>query len=172
MANKSALLSWVYDCTNVLMHVASHARHRPLFHGTCVTPSGRFPPLVHNECSSRVAKVPVLVKARHSRSLSWLWRQWRPEPRRQDRPWWPSTATVAPQTHTWGWAMGAPRRKPKLFLLRCVYPQYYHWYASTRFAFPEGSYLSELQLSANWIVQWALRPWSQLAEGWCSMMWK
>jgi len=47
-------------------------------------------------CDSRVAEVPVLVKARHSRSLSWLWRhvQWRPEPRQQDRPWWPSTVIV------------------------------------------------------------------------------
>jgi len=71
----SVLLSWMYDCANILGLVASHARHRPLFHGTCVTPSGRFPPLVHNECGSRVAKVPVIVKARHSRSLSWLWRQ-------------------------------------------------------------------------------------------------
>jgi len=24
----------------------------------------------------------------------------------------------------------------------------------------------------NWIVQWALRQWSQLAEGWRTMMWK
>jgi len=40
----SILLSWMYDCAKVLGHVASHARHRPLFHGTCVTLSGRFPP--------------------------------------------------------------------------------------------------------------------------------
>jgi len=60
----SVLLSWMYDCANVLGHVASHARHRPLFHGTCVTPSGL--PLVHNEYGLRVAKVPVLVKARHT----------------------------------------------------------------------------------------------------------
>jgi len=26
----SVLLSWMYDCTNVLGHVASHARHRPI----------------------------------------------------------------------------------------------------------------------------------------------
>jgi len=37
---------------------------------------------------------------------------------------------------------------------------------------PEGSWLSELQQSTNWIVQWALRQWFQLAEGWWNMMWK
>jgi len=54
----SVLLSWLHDYT----------RHRPLFHGTCVNPSGRFPTQVHNECGSRVAKVPVLAKTRNSRS--------------------------------------------------------------------------------------------------------
>ena len=108
----SVLLAWTYETAKVLGHVASHARQRPLFHGTCVTPSGRFPPLVHNECGSRVAKVPVLMKARHSRSLSWLCLACRPEPWRQDRPWCPSTVTVEPQTHTWGCTTGAPRRSP------------------------------------------------------------
>jgi len=37
-----------------------------LFHGTCVTPSGRLLSLVHKECGSRVTSVPVLIKARHS----------------------------------------------------------------------------------------------------------
>ena len=56
----SVLLAWTYETAKVLGHVASHVRQRPLFHGTCVTPSGRFPPLVHNECDSRVAKMPAL----------------------------------------------------------------------------------------------------------------
>ena len=38
--------------------VSSHARQRPFFHGTVVTPSGRFavtPALLHNPTGSRVA---------------------------------------------------------------------------------------------------------------------
>ena len=108
----SVMLARTYDVAKVLGHVASHARHWPLFHGICITPSGRFPPLVHNECGSRVAKVPVLMKARQSRSLRWLCLACRPEPRRQDRPWCPSTVTVEPQTHTCGCTIGAPRRSP------------------------------------------------------------
>jgi len=54
----------------------------------------------------------VFVKAQHSRSLSWLWRQWRSEPRRQDRPWWPSTVTyVAPQRHNNGTNNGSSEMK-------------------------------------------------------------
>ena len=80
------LLAWTYDAAYVLGQVASQARDRPLFQGTCVTPSGRFPPLVHNECGSRVASVSVLMNARHSKSLTSLWRECLPEPLRQDRP--------------------------------------------------------------------------------------
>ena len=39
------LLAWTYDVAYVLEQVSSQARDQPLFHGTCVTPSGRFPPL-------------------------------------------------------------------------------------------------------------------------------
>jgi len=46
-----------------------------------------------NHAGSRVASAPELMKARQSRSLIWLWLQWR-----QDRPWWPSTVTEAQQT--------------------------------------------------------------------------
>ena len=106
------LLAWTYDAAYVLGQVASQARDRPLFQGTCVTPSGRFPPLVHNECGSRVASVSVLMNARHSRSLTWLWRECLPEPLRQDRPWCPSAVTVLPHTQTCGRTTGAPRRKP------------------------------------------------------------
>jgi len=49
------LLAWTYDCAKVSWQVASQAMHRPLFHGTCVTPSGRLLSLVHKECGSRVS---------------------------------------------------------------------------------------------------------------------
>ena len=66
------LLDCKCDTANVSGQVASQARQRHLLHGTCVTPSGRFPLLLHSESGSRVASVPVLMKARQSRSLTWL----------------------------------------------------------------------------------------------------
>jgi len=57
--------------------------------------------------------------------------------------------------------------RQSFFCSAVLTPQHYHWYAATRFAFPGGS---ELQQSTNRIVQWALRQWYQLAEGWCTMM--
>ena len=68
------LLAWMCDIAYVSGQVTSQARHRPLLHGTCVTPSGRLPLLVHSECDSRVASVSALMNARHSRSLIWLCR--------------------------------------------------------------------------------------------------
>ena len=64
------LLAWMCDIAYVSGQVTSQARHRPLLHGTCVTPSGRLPLLVHSECGSRVANVSALINARHSRSLT------------------------------------------------------------------------------------------------------
>jgi len=93
------LLARTWDTANVFEQVASHARQRPLDQGTCVALSGRLPLPVHSECGSRVASVPDLMNARQSTSLIWLWRKWRPDPKRQDMPWWPSTVTVLPQAH-------------------------------------------------------------------------
>jgi len=95
-------LARTWDPANVSGQVASHARQRPRDQGwTRVTPSGRFPLPVHSEYGSRVASVPDLMNARQSTSLIWLWCEWRPDPKREDRPWWPSTVTVLSQTHTW-----------------------------------------------------------------------
>ena len=57
--------------------VASHARHRPFFQGTVVTPSGRFPVtpvLVHSPVGSRVARTSALRNARCIMPLILLWR--------------------------------------------------------------------------------------------------
>ena len=53
-------------------------------------------------------------------------------------------------------------------------PQYYQWCAATRFAFPGGKQALWVDYSGHELsrTQWALRQWSQLAEGWCTMMWK
>jgi len=75
-------------------------------------PSSRWLSLVHKECGWRVASVPVLIKSRHNRSLTWLCSEWWPKPKRQDRPWCPSTVTVLPRTQTCELPIGAPRRRP------------------------------------------------------------
>jgi len=43
------LLSWIADWAYVSGQVAFYARQRPRFHGTSVTPSGRFLPVIHRE---------------------------------------------------------------------------------------------------------------------------
>ena len=51
------LEAWMCEIAKVSGQVASHARHRPFFQGTVVTPSGRFPvtpALVHSPVGSRV----------------------------------------------------------------------------------------------------------------------
>jgi len=80
--------------------------------GIWVTPSDRLPLLVHRPCGSQVANVPKLINTRHSKSFSWSWREWRPDQWRHERPWWPSAASVAPQTQTCGGMTGAPKRRP------------------------------------------------------------
>jgi len=77
---------------------------------------------------------------------------------------------------TWHWGRGDSCSKVKkvrhsFFLLRCVTPAALPLVAATRFAFPGE--LAEWTTAGNKLnVQWALRQWSHLAEGRCSMMFK
>ena len=106
---------WICEFAKVSGQVASHARQRPFFHGTVVTPSGRFAvtlALLHNPTGSRVARTPTPMKARWIMSLIWLWRDCRPALFLQERPWWPSNDTIVPQQHWWGCTRGVPSLRP------------------------------------------------------------
>ena len=92
-------------------HVASHARQRPLCHGTVVMSSGRFP-FGQRTNGSRVARTESLVKARWTMSFIWLCCECRPALFRQASPWWPSARTSASQTHRCGWTSAAPSQSP------------------------------------------------------------
>jgi len=93
-------------------HFLISAKHRPRRQGIWVTPLGRLPLLVRRPCDSRFANVTELINTWHVKSFSWSWREWRPDPWRHERPWFPSAATVAPQTQTCGRTTGVPRRRP------------------------------------------------------------
>ena len=98
----------------VSITVTSHVRHLPEDHGINVRPSGRSSVPGIRPVGSFTVGIPALAKARHMISLIWLWRDSRPMPRMQDRPWRPRSSTMAPQTQVWGLHMGGPSLKPTL----------------------------------------------------------
>ena len=102
----------IWDWAYVSGQVASQARHLPFFHGTDVTPTGRFPLCVMRPVGSRVERTPAEINALSRISFISLWRDWRPALLRQDRPWRPSADTMVSQTHLCGRTKGAPRRRP------------------------------------------------------------
>ena len=113
------LEAWMCEIAKVSGQVASHARHRPFFQGTVVTPSGRFPvtpALVHRPVGSRVARTSALRNARCIMPLIWLWRDCRPALFLHERPWWPSDVTMVPQQHWCGWTKWIPNLNLNIIL--------------------------------------------------------
>src|SRR5208282_310003 len=105
---RTAWFKWL--AASVSGQVKSQTRQRPWAQGRTVRPSGRFPSSRHSEVGSSIAGIFADVRARLMRSLTALWRTWRPADFRQSRPFVPELSTRWPQMHVWGAQMAAPRR--------------------------------------------------------------
>jgi len=62
-------VSWTYDWASVSLTVTSYVAHLPCFHGSSVTPSGRFPSVLSRPDNSFNAGMSAFAIARHTRSL-------------------------------------------------------------------------------------------------------
>ena len=67
----------------VSVQVKSQTMQRPLAQGITVSPSGRLPSLLDNELGSSIAGISADARARFIKSLTALWRMWRPADLRQ-----------------------------------------------------------------------------------------
>lgn len=107
-----------YDGANVSGQVASQTRGFPNFHGTMVTPSGRFPSDRSSPDGSSRDGILAEEKAREMTSFTAECRKCRPSLLLHLRPWVARWSTSAPQCRQeWGWHRVEPRRRPTAHLM-------------------------------------------------------
>jgi len=105
-------VSCTYDWASVSLTVTSRVAHFPCFHGSSVTPSGRFPSVLSRPDGSFNAGMSAFAIACHTTSFRLWCLAERPLPPLHDRPCSHLASTDAPQGHWWGSHMLAPSRRP------------------------------------------------------------